>query len=83
MYTLGNHACQQAVMQSPNLTSSRALSARDTVRHFQTLTETHPLSARGINRLAAAQGGVETLFGPLLDKKLSGQDVCSERAVTM
>ncbi|KAJ7615479.1 acyl transferase/acyl hydrolase/lysophospholipase [Roridomyces roridus] len=80
MYTAGvSGACwglaaQYTLPLDPPLTAP--LSARPLLDHFRRITGTHPLSTDGVNKVAAAQGGVEALLGPLKEKEKNGQEVC-------
>lgn len=61
---------------TPPLTAP--LSAAPLLDHFRKISGTHPLSTKGVNAVADAEGGVQSLLGPLIAKNKSGQEVCSE-----
>ncbi|KAJ7449436.1 putative cytosolic phospholipase A2 [Mycena galericulata] len=59
---------------TPPLTAP--LSARPLLTHFKHIAGTHPLSTGGVNKVAAAEGGLAALLGPLQEKRANGQEVC-------
>ncbi|KAJ7240641.1 acyl transferase/acyl hydrolase/lysophospholipase [Mycena haematopus] len=59
---------------SPPLTAP--LSAEPLLQHFKEIARTHPLSTAGVNKVAGAEGGVDALLGPLIEKHKNGQEVC-------
>lgn len=57
------------------------LSAAPLLEHFKRVCDIHPLSTKGVNKVAEAKGGIHSLLGPLVAKRKSGQEVCSESRV--
>ncbi|KAM0786259.1 hypothetical protein ACM66B_007058 [Microbotryomycetes sp. NB124-2] len=61
---------------SPNRDGFRRIDARLLLRHFQAVSESHPLSTKGLLKLSKAKNGLEAVFEPLIKKRISGQTVC-------